>query len=105
MKKGGSALAISKGVDRDRAVDESGNQIAVFGRVGAGPLSLEEQHNMYLHNGHVWKVSDDPFDDDIYRWLPHDLQPPPGSPKSRLQQPLPFPAAFQPAVPNAPIRR
>ena len=34
MKKGGRALAISKGVDRDRAVDESGSQIAVFGRVG-----------------------------------------------------------------------
>ena len=35
---GGKALAISKGVDRDRAVDESGNQIGVFGRVGARPL-------------------------------------------------------------------
>lgn len=45
---GGSALAISEGVDRDRAVDESGNQIAVFGRVGAGPLSLDEQRRMYL---------------------------------------------------------
>jgi hypothetical protein len=30
------ALAISKGIDRDRAVDESGNQIAVFdGRLRA----------------------------------------------------------------------
>ncbi|MGH7936498.1 MAG: LVIVD repeat-containing protein, partial [Chthoniobacterales bacterium] len=27
----GPALAISKGIDRDRAVDESGNQLAVFG--------------------------------------------------------------------------
>src|SRR5208337_3606256 len=41
LPKGGRALAISKGVDRDRAVDESGNQLAVFGRVGARPLSLE----------------------------------------------------------------
>ena len=31
----GPALAISKGIDRDRAVDESGNQLAVFGRRGA----------------------------------------------------------------------
>ena len=46
---GGSALAISEGVDRDRAVDESGNQIAVFGRVGGRPLSLEEQRRMYLY--------------------------------------------------------
>jgi hypothetical protein len=46
---GGSAIAISEGVDRDRAVDESGNQIAVFGRVGGKPLSLEEQKRMYLY--------------------------------------------------------
>jgi hypothetical protein len=59
---GGHALAISRGVDRDRAVDESGNQIAVFGRIGARPLSLEEQQRMFLHNGRVWRVSDDPAD-------------------------------------------
>jgi hypothetical protein len=59
---GGHALAVAKGVDRDRAVDESGNQIAVFGRVGARPLNLAEQHRLYLHGGQVWKVSDDPAD-------------------------------------------
>jgi hypothetical protein len=58
----GQALAISEGVDRDRAVDESGNQISVFGRVGARPLNLEEHRRMYLHNGQVWNVSDDPRD-------------------------------------------
>jgi len=63
---GGHALAISKGVDRDRAVDESGNQISVFGRVGARPLSAEEQRRMFQHNGRIWKVSDDPRDA-IYR--------------------------------------
>ena len=66
LPKGGAALAIAKGLDRDRAVDESGNQIAVFGRVGAGPLTLEEQRRMYLRSGRVWKVSDDPYDP-IYR--------------------------------------
>jgi hypothetical protein len=66
IPKGGHALAISKGIDRDRAVDESGNQIAVFGRVGARPLNLAEQHRMYLKNGKVWQVSDNPFDLDIY---------------------------------------
>lgn len=45
---GGCALTISEGVDRDRAVDESGNQIAVFGRVGGRPLSLAEQRRMYM---------------------------------------------------------
>ena len=48
ISHGGCALAISEGVDRDRAVDESGNQIAVFGRVGGRPLSLAEQRRMYL---------------------------------------------------------
>ena len=52
-------LAISKGVDRDRAVDESGNQIAVFGRVGARPLNLQEQQKLFRHplRG-IWKVID-----------------------------------------------
>jgi hypothetical protein len=59
---GGHALAIAKGLDRDRAVDESGNQIGVFGRVGARPLRLEEQQKLYLRGGQVWKVSDDPAD-------------------------------------------
>ena len=58
----GKALAISKGLDRDRAVDESGNQISVFGRIGARPLNLEEQRRLYLHNGMLWKVADDPRD-------------------------------------------
>lgn len=59
----GHALSISKGVDRDRAVDESGNQLAVFGRVGARPLSLAEQQRMYLRpDGSVWDVADVPRD-------------------------------------------
>ncbi|MDX6695019.1 MAG: hypothetical protein QOF02_2622 [Blastocatellia bacterium] len=44
----GPALSVSKGLDRDRAVDESGNQVAVFGRRGARPLTLEEMRLMYL---------------------------------------------------------
>lgn len=62
MHHGGRARAISEGVDRDRAIDESGNQIAVFGRVGARPLSLAEQQRMYLFRGQTWKPSDNPFD-------------------------------------------
>ncbi len=56
----GEALAISRGVDRDRAVDESGQQIAVFGRLGARPLNLEEQRRMFLRDGRPWFVDDDP---------------------------------------------
>ncbi len=47
----GPALAISKGIDRDRAVDESGNQLAVFGRRGARPLNGAESRSLYLHSG------------------------------------------------------
>lgn len=54
----GHALALSKGVDRDRAVDESGHQIAVFGRVGARPLNLAEQQKLYWRNGSIWTVDD-----------------------------------------------
>ena len=45
----GPALAISKGIDRDRAVDESGNQLAVFGRRGARPLNRRETRALYIH--------------------------------------------------------
>ena len=47
----GPALSISKGIDRDRAVDESGNQLAVFGRRGARPLNAAEMRALYVHRG------------------------------------------------------
>lgn len=46
FKTKGEALAVSKGLDRDRAVDESGNQVAVFGRRGARPFTFEEMQRM-----------------------------------------------------------
>ncbi|MDR3638644.1 MAG: hypothetical protein P4L84_32865, partial [Isosphaeraceae bacterium] len=62
IPRGGHARRVSKGVDRDRAVDESGNPVAVFGRVGARPLSLAEQQKLYLFNSQLWTVTDDPRD-------------------------------------------
>jgi len=57
----GPALAISKGLDRDRAVDESGNQVAVFGRVGARPLTWEEMKRLlYTPDGQPLRVSNEP---------------------------------------------
>jgi hypothetical protein len=58
----GPALAVSKGIDRDRAVDESGNQLAVFGRRGARPLNRMEMQRLYLHsrNGAFYSVTDEP---------------------------------------------
>jgi hypothetical protein len=68
LPAGGHALAISEGLDRDRAVDEAGNQIGVFGRIGARPLTAEEQRRLYLRGYQPWKVSDDPRDP-IYRYV------------------------------------
>jgi hypothetical protein len=59
-KTGAPALAVSKGLDRDRAVDESGNQVAVFGRRGARPFNEGEMKQMYLRNDQLWTVSDTP---------------------------------------------
>ena len=59
-KTKGPALAISKGIDRDRAVDESGNQISVFGRRGARPLNLIESQALYLRDGQLFLVDDEP---------------------------------------------
>ncbi|HWW61035.1 MAG TPA: hypothetical protein VN181_06690, partial [Thermoanaerobaculia bacterium] len=53
----GAALAVSKGLDRDRAVDESGNQISIFNRIGARPMNLEEVRRLYLRDGKLYTVS------------------------------------------------
>jgi len=55
----GAALSLSRGLERDRGVDESGNQIAIFGRIGSRPFTREEQQRFYLNkDGTVWSVSD-----------------------------------------------
>jgi hypothetical protein len=62
-KTKGEALAVSKGLDRDRAVDESGNQIAVFGRRGARPLNFAEVQRMLRAQrgaGDYFTVTDEP---------------------------------------------
>ncbi|HEV7890258.1 MAG TPA: hypothetical protein VGP08_06450 [Pyrinomonadaceae bacterium] len=58
FKTKGPAVAVSKGLDRDRAVDESGNQLAVFGRRGARPFTLEEMQRLYLFDGRLRTVLD-----------------------------------------------
>lgn len=63
LKTKGEALAISKGLDRDRAADESGNQIAVFGRRGARPFRYDELTRMlrtYDGTGDFFFVSNEP---------------------------------------------
>ena len=63
FKTKSEALAISKALDRDRAADESGNQIAVFGRRGARPFTFAEiQRTLRTDEGRgeFFTVTDDP---------------------------------------------
>ena len=54
-----AALALSRPLERDRAVDETGGQVAVFGRRGSRPLTLPEMQRMYLDaEGQPWYVQD-----------------------------------------------
>lgn len=54
------AIQVSEGYRRDRGVDESGNQISVFGRRGARPFNFEEQRRMYTLGGKLFTVTDEP---------------------------------------------
>lgn len=55
------ALALSRGLERDRGVDETGGQVAVFGRVGARPFNMEEMRRMYVdEDGKPWFVENQP---------------------------------------------
>jgi len=62
------ALALSKGLARDRAVDETGGQIAVFGRIGSRPFNLEEMQKLYLdEHGDPYFVTDEAKLSDMIR--------------------------------------
>jgi hypothetical protein len=53
------ALSLSRPLERDRGVDETGHQVAVFGRIGSRPFTLEEMQRFYLDDrGEVWTVKD-----------------------------------------------
>jgi hypothetical protein len=66
----GPAVAVSRGLDRDRVVDETGDQTVVFGRRGARPFHIDEMESFYKHypnlnpdsgsrdNGELYEVED-----------------------------------------------
>jgi hypothetical protein len=73
------ALSIAKGLDRDRGVDETGGQIAVFGRLGSRPFNRAEQQWMYLNSRcFPYRVSDTGTLED---WVPAGGQVPATSPR------------------------
>jgi hypothetical protein len=56
-KTKGPALVVSRGLDRDRVVDESGNQTVVFGRRGSRPFHVDEMQAFYRHNSDVYTTN------------------------------------------------
>jgi hypothetical protein len=52
------AVAVSRGLDRDRVVDETGNQTVVFGRRGSRPFSLDEMQRFYWTTNGAYRVED-----------------------------------------------
>ena len=56
----GPALSLARGLERDRAVDETGGQIAIFGRIGSRPFNREEQRKLYLRDSKPWYVNNEP---------------------------------------------
>jgi len=51
------ALAVSRGLDRDRVVDETGNQTVVFGRRGSRPFRLAEMEAFYRHYAGIYPTN------------------------------------------------
>lgn len=62
------AVALSKGLDRDRGVDETGGQMAIFGRLGSRPFTRPEMERLFLTpRGVPFKVLDTP---DMREYVP-----------------------------------
>ncbi len=58
---GTPAIAVSRGLDRDRVVDESGNQTVVFGRRGSRPFNLAEMDRLLRHSDPATRVNTGPL--------------------------------------------
>jgi hypothetical protein len=51
---------MSKGLDRDHAVDETGGQMAIFGRLGSRPFTRPEMEKFFINRrGIPFKVTDE----------------------------------------------
>jgi LVIVD repeat len=81
------AVAVSRGLDRDRVVDESGNQTVVFGRRGSRPFNLAEMEKFYERDGELYTV------ENVFT---HD-----GKPVTRSGEELKPATEFQSAEPEA----
>jgi hypothetical protein len=108
----GPAIAIGEGLDRDRAVDESGNQLSVFGRRGARPFNAEEQLRLFMlrdadgNRTRLYTVSDFPPDQPLAPKAKPGAKEPAGEPAAPRRGPVrrgrPSPGATAPDAGPAP---
>jgi len=97
----GEAVAVSRGLDRDRVCDESGNQTVVFGRRGSGPLTLDQMAKFIRHDdGSLYRVSDVHAEgNDVVTTTGEKIPAPPGD-KDVARAPKPGDAGPAPATPD-----
>jgi hypothetical protein len=58
----GETICVSRGLERDRVVDETGGQTVVFGRRGARPFHLDEMERFYRRSTFVPQSRDKDFE-------------------------------------------
>jgi len=98
------ATAISRGLDRDRVVDETGGQTVVFGRRGSRPFHVDEMKKFYEHaDGTLFKV-----DDTRIKWVTETTEMAGIKVETKVQKletkdgrPLPAPVLPKPIAPPA----
>ena len=87
----GEAICVSRGLERDRVVDETGGQTVVFGRRGSRPFSLSEMQPFLRRGG----TGDQFRVEDVVRQDPNLL-----TRRGEILRPAPTPTAA-PTVPQA----
>jgi hypothetical protein len=92
----GPALAVSRGLDRDRVVDETGNQTVVFGRRGSRPFNAADFDMFLRRDGKLFRVEDVAVRDGVLQtasgrdlaptaeFVPEPAVPPPPGETGRL---------------------
>jgi hypothetical protein len=94
----GEAICVSRGLERDRVVDETGGQTVVFGRRGSRPFHLDEMERFYRRctsgegknvagKGELYRVEDVMLSGGV-------LQTKSGMPLTPLEMPTPTPMIF-----------
>jgi hypothetical protein len=63
----GEAICVSRGLERDRVVDETGGQTVVFGRRGSRPFHLDEMERFFRRSGVVDAKDDLRRQGELYR--------------------------------------